>query len=207
MKTLLLAVALSIATTSMAFAQRLALRGTLTYGSLDFTADDTFESALGKSSAPIFTAGGQLLFPNGVFVEVTTGKLEEDGERVIVNASGGLVNTGQALTVNIRPIELTGGWRYGGWSHVAPYAGAGYTAYRFQELSEFAGPGENIDERFNGYHIMGGLEYLPKPWLAIGGEVAWTSVPDAIGVRGRSALFDESNAGGTTLRVKLILGQ
>ena len=190
-----------------AFAQRLALRGTLTYGSLMFTADDTFESALGKSSAPIFTAGGQLLFPNGVFVEVTTGRLEEDGERVIVDGSGQLVNTGQPLVVTVRPIEFTGGWRYAGWWHVAPYAGAGYTAHRFQELSEFAGPGENIDERFSGYHIKGGLEYLPKRWLAIGGEMAWTSVPDAIGERGRSAFFNETNLGGTTLRLKLTLGQ
>jgi hypothetical protein len=37
--------------------------------------------------------------------------------------------------------------------------------------------------------------------------VAWTSVPDAIGVCGRSAFFDESNLGGTTVRVKLTLGQ
>jgi opacity protein-like surface antigen len=207
MRITLLAVALSIATASPAFAQRLALRGTLTYGSLNFTADDTFESALGTSSAPIFTAGGQLLFPIGVFVEVTTGRLEEDGERVIVDGSGQPVNTGQPLIVKVRPIEFTGGWRYSGWWSVAPYVGAGYTAYRFQELSEFAGPGENIDETFNGYHLMGGLEYLPKRWLAIGGELAWTSVPDAIGVRGRSAFFNETNLGGTTFRVKLTLGQ
>ena len=90
---------------------------------------------------------------------------------------------------------------------VATRGGAGYTAHRFQELSEFAGPGENIDERFNGFHIMGGVEYLPLRWLAIGGEVAWTSVPDAIGTSGRSAFFNETNLGGTTLRVKLTLGQ
>jgi opacity protein-like surface antigen len=203
----LLALVFCLGMTPPAMAQRLALRGTLTYGSLNFTASDTFESALGDSSAPIFTAGGQLLFPNGVFVEVTIGRLEEDGERVIVDGSGQLVNTAQPLVVKVRPIEFTGGWRYAGWSNVAPYAGAGYTAFRFQELSEFAGPGENIDERFNGYHVMGGLEYLPKRWLAIGGEVAWTSVPDAIGERGRSAFFDETNLGGTTLRVKLTLGQ
>jgi opacity protein-like surface antigen len=206
-KTTLLALLLSFVFASPALAQRIALRGTLTYGSLTFTADDTFESALGDASAPIFTAGGQVLFPNGVFVEVTTGKLEEDGERVIVNSGGQLVNTGQPLIVKLRPIEVTGGWRYSGWWYVAPYVGAGYTAYRFQELSEFAGPGENIDERFNGFHIMGGVEFMARRWLAIGGEVAWTSVPDAIGERGRSAFFNESNLGGTTLRVKLTLGQ
>jgi opacity protein-like surface antigen len=207
MKTTLLALALSAAAASPAFAQRLALRGTLTYGVLDFNASETFTSVLGDSSAPIFTAGGQLLFPNGVFVEATTGKLEEDGQRVIVNAAGQLVNTGQPLTINLRPIEITGGWRYGGWWHFAPYAGAGYSAYRYQELSEFAGPGENIDERFDGFHIVGGVEYLPLRWLAIGGELAWSSIPDAIGERGRSALFNETNLGGTTLRVKLTLGQ
>ena len=117
------------------------------------------------------------------------------------------MNTGQALVVTVRPIEFSGGWRYPGWSPFAPYACGGYTACRFQEQSEFAGPGENIDQRFNGYHVTGGLEYLPLRWLAIGGEVAWTSVPDAIGTSGRSAFFNETNLGGTTLRVKLTLGQ
>ncbi len=70
-KATLLALLLSFVFASPALAQRIALRGTLTYGSLTFTADDTFESALGDASAPIFTAGGQVLFPNGVFVEVT----------------------------------------------------------------------------------------------------------------------------------------
>ena len=171
----LLALVFCLSIAQPALAQRLALRGTLTYGALNFAANDTFESALGDSSAPIFTAGGQRLFPNGVFVEVTTGRLEEDGERVIVNSGGQLVNTGQPLVVTVRPIEFTGGWRYPGWSQFAPYAGGGYTACRFQEL--------------------------------IGGEVVWTSVPDAIGASGRAASFNETNLGGTTLRVKLTLGQ
>jgi opacity protein-like surface antigen len=207
MKTTVLVMVLVLLSASPALAQRLALRGVLTYGAINWTADETFESALGKSSSPIWTAGGQLLFPSGVFVEVTTGRLNEDGERVFVNGNGQLVNLGQPLTITLRPIEVTGGWRYSGWWYFAPYAGAGYSAYRFQELSEFAGPGENIDERFDGFHIVGGAEYLPVRWLAIGGELQWSSIPDAIGTSGRSAVFNESNLGGTTLRVKLTIGQ
>jgi opacity protein-like surface antigen len=202
-----LAVMFSLVVAAPALAQRIALRGTLTYGSINFSADDTFESALGSASAPIYTAGGQVLFPNGVYVEATAGKMEEDGQRVIVDGSGQLVFTGQPLVVTLRPIEVTAGWRYSGWWYVAPYAGAGYSAYRFQELTASAGPGENIDERFNGFHVLGGVEFLARRWLAIGGELAWSSVPDAIGDRGRSAFFDESNLGGTTLRIKLTIGQ
>ena len=35
-----------------------------------------------------------------------------------------------------------------------------------RRLSDFAGPGENVDERFNGFHVLGGAEYLPLRWLA-----------------------------------------
>ena len=55
---------------------------------------------------------------------------------------------------------------------------------------------------------MGELEYLPLRWLAVGGEVAWTSVRRCDRrAGGRSAFFNETNLGGTTLRVKMTLGQ
>ena len=72
---------------------------------------------------------------------------------------------------------------------------------------EFAGPGENVDESYNGFHIVGGGEYLPLRWLGIGAELAWSSVPDARPIGRVSEAFDESNLGCTTLRVKVVVGR
>jgi hypothetical protein len=88
-----------------------------------------------------------------------------------------------------------------------PYGGAGYSRYLYQALSGFAAPGENVDESYHGYHIVGGGEYLPLRWLAIGGEIAWSSVRDARPIGGLSEAFDETNLGGTTLRVKISIGR
>ena len=58
---------------------------------------------------------------------------------------------------------------------------------------------KNVDERFSGYHLVGGVEYKITRWLGVAGEVTWTTVPDAIGEAGVSAAFDETDLGGTTL--------
>ena len=199
--TLLLCAAAAPASAQVGF------RGVLTYGQLNFQAKDSFEAVLDSSSGTIYAAGVQLLFQSGVYLELTTGKLQEDGQRVIVSPAGQLLPQGQPLEVTLRPIEVTGGWRYRRSDRFVPYGGAGYSHYRYQALSEFAAPGENIDESFNGFHIVGGGEYLPLRWLAVGAEVAWSSVPDATPISGVSDVFDETNLGGTTLRVKISIGR
>ena len=61
--------------------------------------------------------------------------------------------------------------------------------------------------RFAGYHLLGGAEYKILRWLGVAGEVAWTTVPDAIGESGVSQAFNDTDLGGTTLRVKITIGQ
>ena len=64
---------------------------------------------------------------------------------------------------------------------LVPYAGGGFTMYGYKETSSFSTPAEDVDERFNGYHVIGGVEYKVLRWLGLGGEAAWTTIPDAIG--------------------------
>jgi hypothetical protein len=206
MKTAALLVVLCTVASPVA-AQDVGVRALITVGNLTFQAQDSFEAVLGKSSGTIYTGGGQVLLPRGVYIEFTTGKLQEDGERVIVNAAGQIARTGQPLEITLRPIEITGGWRYLRSDRFVPYGGAGYSRYRYQALSESAGPGENIDATFDGFHIVGGGEYLPLRWLAVGGEVVWSSVPDVRPIGRVSEAFDDTNLGGTTLRLKISLGR
>jgi hypothetical protein len=126
---------------------------------------------------------------------------------------------GIPLEVTITPIEITGGWRYrrcprtskprvgGCRPTIVPYGGGGYSSYRYQETSDFADADEDVDERFGGFHVVGGVEYLPLGWMAVGGEVAWSSIADALGEGGVSAAFDENNLGGTTIRLKISIGR
>jgi opacity protein-like surface antigen len=185
------------------------VRGFVTLGNISFTADESFDAIFESSSGPIFGGGGQVLLPWGVYVEVAAARFSNEGERAFVGPAPEreVFRLGIPLEVKITPLEITGGWRFRRWDRVVPYGGAGYSSYRYEETSEFSDPEENIDERFSGFHLVGGAEYLPFRWMAIGGEVAWSSIGDALGENGVSAAFDEDNLGGTTVRLKISIGR
>ena len=77
---------------------------------------------------------------------------------------------GIPLTVDVTPVEITGGWRFKNvWSRFVPYAGGGWSSYAYKETSQFADATENVDERFNGWHILGGAEFKVTRWLGVAG--------------------------------------
>ena len=88
-----------------------------------------------------------------------------------------------------------------------PYGGGGFGSWQYRETSESSDAGEDLDERFNGFHIVGGVDYRVLSWVAVGGEVMWSSVADALGAGGVSAVFDETNLGGTAVRLKITFGR
>ncbi|HET9705788.1 MAG TPA: hypothetical protein VFP85_17230, partial [Vicinamibacterales bacterium] len=90
---------------------------------------------------------------------------------------------------------------------LTPYVAGGITSYGYRETSDFAAASEEVDDRFTGYHLMGGATVRLTRWLGVGGEFAWTTVPDAIGSGGVSAEFNEDNLGGTSLRLKIVIGR
>lgn len=204
-RTCCFAIALGVLATP-ALAQEISLRGIAWVGNTTFAATDSFEAVFDTSSAVIYGAGGQLMLPGGVYVELTTSWFKRDGERTSVGPNQQILRLGIPLEIRIKPVEVTGGWRFRKWERFVPYGGAGYSSYGYRETGEFAGTPENVEERFSGYHIVGGAEFLPLRWLGIGGEVAWTSIADALAGRVPVA-FGEDNLGGTTLRLKLTLGR
>jgi opacity protein-like surface antigen len=183
------------------------VRGFATFGNITFQAQDSFDAIFQSPSGPIFGGGGQVLLPWGIYVEVAASQFKQNGERAFVGPDQEVFRLGIPLEVTITPLEVTGGWRFRKWERVVPYGGVGYSSYRYKESSDFADAEENIDERYAGFHIVGGAEYWPLRWIAIGGEVSWSSIPDALGQGGVSAGFNEDNLGGTTVRLKISVGR
>jgi hypothetical protein len=189
-------------------AQGLSIKGYAMVGGLNFAAAESFDAVLGSSSGTIYGGGGEVGLPlGGLFVGVGGWRFEGTGERVFV--SGDVVYPlGIPVTIEMTPLEITGGWRFRGlWSRLVPYAGAGWSSYSYKETSSFAEAAENVDERFSGFHLAGGAEVRITRWLGAAGEVVWTSVPDAIGAAGVSEVFDETDLGGTTFRLKITVGR
>jgi hypothetical protein len=196
------------------------IRGFAEFGGATFTAKETFAAVLGSRSDAIFGGGAQVLLPWGLFAEVRAWRFKREGNRVFIGPDQEVFELGIPLEVTITPFEITGGWRYqrrpplrpplrigARAARLIPYGGAGFSSYRYKETSGFADDAENVDESFPGFHILGGVEYLVHRWVAVGGEVSWSSVANALGEGGASAAFREDNLGGTTFRVKVSVGR
>ncbi len=178
-------------------------------GRFTFAATESFDAILGKTAAPIVGGGATVGLPfGGLFVDVGAWRFAGSGERVLV-LDGDVIPLGIPLDVTIVPIEFSAGWKFRipRVPRLVPYAAAGYTSFGYQETSSFAGAGEDVDERFGGYHLRGGAEYKITRWLGVAGEVAWTTVRDAIGEGGVSASFHETDLGGTSFRARITVGR
>ena len=189
-------------------------RGFLDVGAIKLTASESFEAVVGTSTAMVFGGGGEVVLPAGIFANVRVSQFQKTGQRAFV-FEGETFPLGIETTIRIRPIEVSGGYRFGGRAgpispaRIVPYIGGGLGWHRYTETSEFADDDENVDETFRGYHLLGGAEIRVARWFGVGGEFQWTTVPDALGQdpNGVSSEFDETDLGGVTFRVKVIIGR
>lgn len=173
-----------------------------------FTAADTFKAVTGSGSTPIYGGGLRLHIPGGAFAEVGAWKYEKDGERVFVTSARQVFKLGIPTTVKMVPLDVTVGWRFRNlFRGITPHLGAGYTSIKYEETSDFAEASENVSERYSGFHVVGGAEVRVHRWVGIAGDVVWTSVADGLGDGGASKAFNEDNLGGTSLRLKIVIGR
>ena len=185
------------------------IRGFADIGSTTFAAAESFETVLGTATGLVFGGGVEVVLPKNVFASVRASRFRKTGERVFVTQGGERFGLGIPATITVTPIEFTGGYRFDrGW-RVVPYGGGGYGRHRYQETSDFGTDEENVEESFNGYHVLGGAEFRISQWIGAAGELQWATVPDALGqdANGVSNHFDETNLGGLTFRAKVVIGR
>jgi hypothetical protein len=189
-------------------AAQVSLRGFADVGSTTFAAKESFSAITGTNSGIVFGGGAEVGGWSGLFVSVRASRFKKDGERVFL-FEGQRFALGVPVTITITPVEVSGGWRFNRGGAFAPYAAGGIGFHRYRETSDFAIEGEDVDERFTGLQVLGGLEARLTRLIAAAGEVQWTSVPDALGSDPNSvaASFDEHDLGGLTVRVKVVIGR
>jgi hypothetical protein len=183
-------------------------------GNTSFTAADSFEAILGTSSGSIFGGGGQVRLPFNLFARLDVSRFKKDGERVFVS-NGDVFKLGIPTTITITPIEVTGGYRHalsfgrsvkgGRTFRLVPFGGAGFGRLPYKERADFAVAGDDVEESFTSYHVIGGVDAPIWRWFGAGVEYQHRWVRNAIGNSGVSAEFDEDDLGGGTFRVRLML--
>jgi hypothetical protein len=182
------------------------IRGFAQSGGILFTARDSFDTIFGLPFGWMSGGGGQVVFPNGVFVQGSVERFSKTGSPALV--SGNQVFLGDTPdTITLTPIIATVGYRAIRARGVVPYLGGGIGSYDFKEEATGLLGAEDVGKAHVGYHVLGGAELPISRWLSVAGEIQWSAVPKALGETGLSAIYQETDLGGTTFRVKLVLGR
>lgn len=200
--------ALLVSTPARAQSGEFMLRGFADIGSTTFKAERSFDAILGDNRGPIWGGGVEVVLPVPFFVDLRASRFKRTGERVFVH-QGQQFDLGIPTTITVTPLTLIGGYRVDlGW-RLVPYGGGGIGWHRYQETSDFAEESENVDARFRGYHLLGGAELRVAPWMGAAFEAEWATIPDALGTHPDSVSreFIETDLGGATFRVKVVIGR
>jgi len=182
---------------------RFGIRGLFEVGPQIFAAPDTFDAILGTEWGTFFGGGAQARWKDLMF-EVTASQFKKTGERVFISG-GERFPLGIPATITIRPIEFTAAYRLPRLWQFRPYAGGGFGRQRYKETSDFATGSENVTQSDASYHVVGGAEIRLWRWIGAGAEVRYRAVKDAIGDGGVSKEYGESDLGGTSVLVRVIV--
>ena len=170
-----------------------------------FLANDSFKAILDQSGGFFYGGGGQAIFRH-IFVDVGWEQFKKSGSRVVV-VDGEVFPLGIKDTITMQPFRVTGGYRFRLSNGNTAYVGGGGGSLRFKEVSEFAEPGDNTDERFASWNIVAGAEARAMKYLFFSVEFRYEGVPDAIGAPGVAGEFGEKDLGGFGIGAKVLVGR
>jgi opacity protein-like surface antigen len=184
----------------------LSLRGFALYSVQDFAATRSFEGIFDSSVGQFVGGGAAVVSRTGLFAEVSGSRFHETGERAFLSDNQ-VFRLGIPLTVNIRAIEVVGGYRVRfGNQNFVPYAGAGVGWFKYDETSEQTDPGEDFSASHTGFVALGGLEVRVVRWLWVSADLHVTHVTDILGSGGISKEAGEDDAGGLAGRFRVLVG-
>lgn len=160
----------------------------------------------GKSGGLTFGGGLGFDLGNGLFVAGWFRSFSKDGERVFVETPGGPVfPLGHPLTLKVRPLQGTIGYRFARDGAVSPYIGIGGGVTKIEESSTVGGLEESTSSSKGSFHALAGVEF-GRGTLGFGAQVMYLSIPDSAGLGGVSAVYGEKDLGGVsavaTLRLR-----
>jgi opacity protein-like surface antigen len=184
---------------------RFGARGFVDIGSQYFTAADTFNAVLETNRGTFIGGGGQFVWQS-LQLEVSASRFEDSGQRVFV-LDEQVFRLGIPATIGLTALEVTAAYRFAPVWRLRPYAGGGFGRHRYTERSEFAESAEDVSFNKTGYHLAGGAEVQVWRWIRAAGELRHRVLRDAIGEAGASREFGETDLGGTSVAVRLLVGR
>jgi hypothetical protein len=179
------------------------IHGFATIDGNSLAASDSFEAVFGTSTMTAYGGGAEVVdLWKHLFLRIAVSQSKKTGSRVFVS-NGDVFHLGIPLSVTMMPVEGGGGWRFASKSRLTPYVGGAFVSLGYKETSQFAGADENVDERFKGGAVFGGVDLNLWKGIVVGGEAQFRgiTVPDAS--RGVMKEFNEKDLGGFTARITI----
>ena len=128
-----------------------------------------------------------------------------EGERVFIS-NGTVFPLGIATELKYRPIDFAAGWQFQ-FSRIRPYFGAGASIVAYQETSDFAEAGDDVDERKTGTLLLAGVDVAVLRHVRVGGEFRYRAITGILGAEGVSELFGEDKLGGVAFAARVSVGR
>jgi hypothetical protein len=185
-------------------AERLVIHGFGEVGYLRWTAKKSFDAIFGKETTWLPGGGVHFSLANGSFAAAEVEWVRLTGQRAFV-LDDRVFPLGIEDVVTVVPLNLTFGYQVGRSLIARPYAGAGFGVYFFRERAKFAQSGDDVSENFPSYHVLAGVHLLRRERVSTAVEGQYTTVRKALGKNGVSAGFNETDLGGFTIRVKVLV--
>jgi hypothetical protein len=119
---------------------------------------------------------------------------EVDGEQVLPGRPPRPTGAGETLTY--RPLSLTAAWVVNPAARWRWHLGAGVTLLDWED----EGVTRSADGSDTGAHAVAGIRRERRRWT-FGGELRWSTIPDAVGEAGITRFFGEDDLGGIAFHV------
>jgi hypothetical protein len=167
------------------------------------TASKSAKAIFGDSGGPTAGFAGQFGLGESFFVRAGARFFQREGERAFVSGPDAApFRLGHPLTLRIIPAYGLVGFRFLQGGSVRPYLGVGGGVTSYKEESDVAGEIFTSSATKASGHAVAGLDY-GRGAFRFGGEVMYSTAPNAIGIGGVSQVYGEDDIGGITAVVRL----
>lgn len=173
----------------------------------EVNASDSYDASFDGDAMTQFGVQFELVMLRHFLIGLVYETGEVDGHQLL--SVDPLVRSNVEETLTLSPIHLTFGWVFAPTAPLHGFVGVGPTLLDWEDKTqanpEFGTPGQAESGSDVGYHAAAGLRWATfNHRLILGGELRFSSVPDAVGEAGATRLFDEDDLGGTTVGLSLL---
>jgi opacity protein-like surface antigen len=170
-----------------------------------FTASQSFKAIFGNSNGFFYGGGVDMAVSRALRFAVSITHFQKTGERAFAY-NGQSYQLGIADRVSMTPIAFNVTYRFAG-KRFTPYVGGGAGAVVYRETSDLANASDDLSATGTAFQVLGGVEFPLSGSLSLGVEAQYQGVTGILGDTGVSQVFNETDAGGFSVRARIIFGK